>query len=224
MTYGWRRGTGWILAGVLVASLGVTPSAVAVEGDSVRADITTMRPDVKFFSDFSYSTVTLSGDTPGLVVLQRKVSSFVDSMVNELLKPSKKTRKYLKRVQPASYEQKARVSSDCRRGYFCLSQGSSFVHPQIAGSITDLAARAWHTSSGRRAKLQEFVSPSDLSAFTARVKSAIKRQDCFYGFAIDLPASYESYPNWVPVDGGIELWFPEYQFGCQYMNFTVPWQ
>ena len=145
-------------------------------------------------------------------------------MVNQWLNPSKKTTNHLKRVQPASYGQRASVPAGCRTGYFCLFQGSSFANPQIAGSVTDLAARAWHTSSGRPANLKEFVSPSDLPAFTARVKSAIKRQDCFYGFAIDLPATYKSYPNWVPVDGGIELWFPEYQFGCQYMEFTVPWQ
>lgn len=155
--------------------------------------------------------------------LTRKVTAFTRPWADEYLKADAKTLAYLKKAQPAYFNASITPTPGCLQGYVCVSQGSSFSTPLIAGSITDIQARAWSTKTGKAAMLSDFVSPSQLDSFTQRVKRAIRADDCYYGFPIELPARYSSFPNWVPLESGLAVWFPEYQFGCQVMELRVHW-
>ena len=196
----------------------------AVQASAYELRVDTRTPDVRYFGSFSYDTARVTGADPARArALTRKVQAFTDPWAKQYLRPHRKMTAYLKKAKPAYYDAKITAPPDCLAGYVCLSQGSSFSTPLIAGSITDVQARAWSTRSGKAADLARFVPAGELPAFTRKVKDAIRRAPCFYGFDIDLPAAYKSFPNWVPTSRGIALWFPEYQFGCQIMEVRVNW-
>lgn len=207
----------------LVLTLSVTV-APALAAEPYRIVVTSESPQVRYFGDFSYDQAAVSG--PNLVMartLTKRVRAFTRPWVDYYLKPSTKTLKYLKRARPAYFDAEIDTTPGCRAGYVCLSQGSSFATHLIAGSITDIHARAWSTRTGKTAQLRDFVTSKQLPQFTERVKAAIRKADCYYGFDIKLPAAYDSFPNWVPLEQGIAVWFPEYQFGCQVMSLRVNW-
>jgi hypothetical protein len=218
------KAIGSLAAAVAVgASLLMTPT-VASARDSFSLEVSTKSPKVKYFDYFSYDRARVQGTDPDMArTLTRKVTRFTMPRANEFLKPSAKTRKYLRKARPAAFGSGIKATRGCHRNYICLSQESAFSTPILAGSVTDIQARAWSTRTGKPAKLQDFVSPDRLPAFTERVKRAIRQADCFYGFPITLPARYESFPNWVPLKKGVRVWFPEYEFGCQIMALKVPW-
>lgn len=208
------------VAVTFVSLLNTTPAQAA--GYSLM--VTTKTPDVRYFGSFTYDTAKVKGSDPERArTLTRKVQAFTDPWAQEYLSPDEKTTAYLKKAKPAYFEAEIQPTADCRLGFVCLSQRSSFSTPLIAGSITDVQARAWSTRSGKKADLEKFVSSSDLRAFTDRVKRGIRRAACAYDLDIKLPADYSSFPNWVPTSSGIAVWFPEYQFGCQIMEVRVDW-
>ena len=202
----------------------VTVPTAAQAADGYRIEVTTSTPDVKYFGSFSYDRAKVTGPNPDMSrLLTKRVKAFTMPWVDENRDPDAKMVKYLKKAQPAYFSTTIEPTPECRSGYVCLSQSSSFSTPLIAGSMTDIHARAWSTRTGKTAQLSTFVSASDLPTFTTRVKAAIRNAHCYNGFDIDLPANYESFPNWVPIKSGIAIWFPEYQFGCQIMSLKVSW-
>lgn len=189
-----------------------------------RVSVTTESPQVRHFGTFSYEVASVSGpDRTMARKLTRKVQAYTMPSVDHYLKPSRKTANYLKEAAPAYFSSEVAATPGCHQGYVCLSQASSFSTPLIAGSIQEIQARAWSSRTGKVADLRTFVSSDQLPAFTQRVKKAIRKADCYYGSDIELPARYESYPNWVPLDSGIRVWFPEYEFGCQAMSLRIIW-
>jgi hypothetical protein len=215
-----------VAAAVAVSATSLTAIPVtATAAEDYRVRIIEKSPRVQYFRDFTYDVVKVSGpDSTRAARLTQRIARYVMPSVRYYLKPDADTRDFLKRARPAGFNSIVASSVDCRSGYVCITQGTVFTTPLIAGSITDIRARAWSTATATRAQLRDFVSASELPAFTREVKKKIRRDACYYGFAIDLPADYDSFPHWVPVENGIEIWFPEYQFGCTVMNFTVPWR
>ncbi len=212
------------LAFSLAMTLCLLPAAPALAAEGYAVRIVEKSPKVQYFQDFTYDVATVSGPSESKAKkLTKRIRQFTMPEIDYYTTPDAETRAYLKKARPASFSSITTAVDGCRDGYLCVSQGSVFATPILAGSITFVQARAWSTSSTKRARLNEFVAPSQLPAFTREVKRKIKRQDCYYGFPIDLSADYASFPNWVPVEGGITLWFPEYEFGCQIMTFTVRW-
>ena len=208
----------------MMAALGVWPAGASA-ANLYRVEVTTQSPTLRYFGSFSYDTAVVTGpDARMAAQLTRKVRAFTMPWVDYYRDPDAKTVKYLKKAQPAYFGARTTPTPGCKAAYVCISQGSSFSTPLIAGSITDIHARAWSTRTGKAAKLQDFVAPDELMTFTQRVKRAIRAADCYYGFEIDLPAKYSSFPHWVPLESGIGLWFPEYEFGCQVMELRVPWK
>ena len=198
--------------------------AGSAHASAYQLRVETRTPEVRYFGSFSYDTARVTGaDSAKAQALTRKVQAFTDPWAKQYLRPDRKMTAYLKKAKPAYYGADITPTPDCRTGYVCLSQESSFSTPLIAGSITDVQARAWSTRSGKAADLAVLVPAGDLPAFTQRVKEGIRKAPCYDGFAIDLPAAYKSFPNWVPTSRGIALWFPEYQFGCQIMEVRVEW-
>jgi len=198
--------------------------AGSAQASAYELRVETRTPDVRYFGSFSYDTARVTGgESAKARTLTRKVQAYTDPWAKQYLRPDRKMAAYLKRAKPAYYGAKITPAPDCRAGYVCLSQESSFSTPLIAGSITDVQARAWSTRSGKPANLAAFVPADKLPAFTRKVKDGIRKDPCYYGFEIDLPAAYKSFPNWVPTSRGIALWFPEYQFGCQIMEVRVNW-
>lgn len=212
-----------ICVGVVGITLLATPTAAhAVEGYAVK--VTSSTPDVKYFGSFSFDRSTVTGPSNDMArALTKKVRKFTMPWVDEYRDPDAKTERYLKKARPAYFSSRVEPTPKCRAGYVCVSQSSSFSTPLIAGSITDIQARAWSTQTGKTAQLSDFVSASELPEFTDRVKAAIREAQCYDGLTIDLPARYTSFPNWVPIKRGIAVWFPEYQFGCQIMSLEVSW-
>lgn len=203
------------------AALMLTATAQA---SAYELRVTTRTPDVRYFGSFTYDSAKVTGAAPARAKkLTRKVQAFTDPWARQYLRPDKKMKAYLKRAKPAYYDAMITPTPGCRTGFVCLSQASSFATPLIAGSITDVQARAWSTRTGKTAELVNFVAPQELPEFTRKVKAGIRKDSCHYGFEIDLPASYRSFPNWVPTSSGITVWFPEYQFGCQIMEIRVSW-
>jgi len=209
---------------VAVAATGVMVPAGAHARGPYEIDAVTKTPEVRYFKSFSYSSLSVTGpDRTMARKLTANVRAFSLPWVDEYRDPDAKTARYLKKAQPANLSVVATPTPGCHRHHVCLSQTMAFSTPLIAGSITDVIARAWSTKTARPAKLEDFVSPSELPAFTAKVKAAIRRDACYYGFPIKLKPEYASYPHWVPLDSGIAVWFPEYQFGCQIMSLRVSW-
>jgi len=212
-----------LAAGAIVLGLLATPS-MALADAAYTVSVDTRQPDVRYFSEFRYDHASVvGGNVARAKELSKKIKRFTMPSVNYYLKPSAKTEKYLKKAKPANFGSLITPTRGCHRNYVCLSQGTSFSTPLIAGSVTDIRARAWSTKTGKVANLRTFVAPGQLPAFTERVKAAIRRDGCYYGFDIDLPPKYSSFPNWVPLDQGIGVWFPEYQFGCAVMTLRVQW-
>ena len=220
-------GTGRWTAVATVMTLAVTGVMVPVNAharEPYRINVATKTPDVKYFGSFSYDSLTVTGPDRAMArKLTSKVRAFSLPWVERYRNPDAKTAKYLKRAQPAGFSTRATPTEGCHRNYVCLSQVMVFTTPLIAGSITDVIAQAWSTKTGRPASLEDFVSPRDLPAFTSRVKAAIRKDACYYGFPIDLKPEYASYGNWAPLDRGIAVWFPEYLYGCQIMSLRVTW-
>jgi hypothetical protein len=203
--------------------MAIVPAGTA-QASAYELRVETRTPDVRYFGSFTYDTARVTGADPAKArALTRKVQAFTDPWAKQYLRPDRKMTAYLKKAKPAYYGATITSTPDCRSGYICLSQESSFSTPLIAGSITDVQARAWSARSGKAANLAAFVPAGELPAFTRKVKAGIQQAPCYYGFAIDLPAAYKSFPNWVPTSSGIALWFPEYQFGCQVMEVRVDW-
>lgn len=208
----------------LIAALGAWPAGASA-ASPYEVEVTTQSPQLRYFGSFSYDTAVVNGPNPRIAsLLTRKVRAFTMPWADYYRNPDAKTVKYLKKAQPAYFETSVIPTPGCKVNYVCVSQGSSFSTPLIAGSITDIHARAWSTRTGKAAKLKDFVAPAEVNAFTQRVKREIRTADCYYGFEIDLPAKYSSFPHWVPLESGIGVWFPEYEFGCQVMELRVPWK
>lgn len=213
-----------ISAITVMAALGVWPAGAAA-ASPYEVEVTTQSPTLRYFGSFSYDTAVVTGpDARMASQLTRKVRAFTMPWADYYRNPDAKTVKYLKKAQPAYFATSVTPTPGCKVNYVCISQGSSFSTPLIAGSITDIHARAWSTRTGKAAKLKDFVPRDGLKSFTQRVKREIRVADCYYGFEINLPAKYSSFPHWVPLESGIGLWFPEYQFGCQVMELRVPWK
>ena len=207
----------------VLAGAAIVIAALPAHAGTYEIQVRMKTPDVRYFGSFTYDTAKVKGSDPERArTLTRKVQAFTDPWAQEYLSPDEKTTAYLNMAKPAYFEAEIQPTADCRRGYVCLSQRSSFSTPLIAGSITDVQARAWSTR-GKKADLADFVSPSDLHAFTDRVKRGIRQAPCVYDLDIKLPANYSSFPNWVPTTSGIAVWFPESQFGCQIMEVRVDW-
>ena len=221
------RAIRWTAAVATVIAVAATCVMVPVSAqarESYRINVVTKTPDVKYFGRFSYDSLTVTGPDRAMArKLTSKVRAFSLPWVERYRNPDAKTAKYLKRAQPAGFSTRATPTEGCHRNYVCLSQVMVFTTPLIAGSITDVIAQAWSTKTGRPASLEDFVSPRDLAAFTSKVKAAIRRDSCYYGFPIDLKPEYASYGNWAPLDRGIAVWFPEYLYGCQIMSLRVTW-
>lgn len=212
-----------ICVGVVGTALLAAPTAAHADGGYV-VEVTSSTPDVAYFGSFSFDRSTVTGPRSDMArVLTQKVRKLTMPWVDEYRDPDAKTEKYLKKAQPAYFSSRVDPTPKCRAGYVCVSQRSTFSTPLIAGSLTDIQARAWSTQTGKAAQLSDFVSASQLPQFTDRVKEAIRKAECYDGFAIDLPARYTSFPHWVPLTRGIAVWFPEYQFGCQIMSLKVSW-
>lgn len=210
------------LVGFLMGSMILTSPASADQSYGVK--IQQRSPDVRYFGDFTFDTATVTGPKRWITKsISRQITKFAMPDVNYWRKPSSDTLDYLKRAKPASFDSRLSSPSDCRDGYVCIVHFTSFATPILAGSITSINARSWSTTTAKKARLADFVSPGQLRSFTKAVKNKVRRADCYYGFPIDLEAQYDSFPHWVPVEGGIEVWFPEYQFGCQIMQLRVPW-
>ena len=212
-----------LCAGAVGVLLLAAPTAVHAS-DGYVVEVTSSTPDVKYFGSFSYDRAVVTGPNDEMArVLTKRVRAFTMPWVDQYRDPDAKTVKYLKKAQPAYFGTTVDPTPKCLSGYVCLSQRYSFSTPLIAGSMTGIHARAWSTQTGKTAQLKDFVSAGDLPKFTDRVKTAIRKADCYGGFDIDLPANYESFPNWVPIKSGIAVWFPEYQFGCKIMSLKVSW-
>jgi len=208
--------------GLAVGLLTVGPPAQAAADYTLH--VKTKTPDVRYFKEFLYETATVRGPDEEIArTITRRIRNFTQPWPDYYLKPSKKTLKYLKQAEPAYFETMIVPTENCHHNFVCLSQGASFATPLLAGSVTGIHARAWSTRTGKKATLRTFVSASELPRFTDLVKSAIRKDGCYYGFEIELPARYESFPDWVPLEDGIAIWFPEYQFGCQPMALRVAW-
>lgn len=209
---------------MVITATGILVPAGAQARGSYEIDVVTKTPEVRYFTSFSYSSLSVTGPDRAMArKLTAKVRAFTLPWVDEVRKADAKTAKYLKRAQPAGFSARVTPTQGCHRNYVCLSQVTVFTTPLIAGSITDVVAGAWSTKTGRPASLEDFVAPRDLPAFTAKVKAAIRKDSCYYGFPIDLKPEYASYPNWAPLDRGIAVWFPEYLYGCQIMSLRVAW-
>lgn len=209
------------LAGVSLVGGTALPASAA---DGYTTTVVDHAPAVKYFGEFTYDTVKVTGPDAALAKdLQRKIRRYTSPPSDYYRYPSAKTREYLKKAQPAYFDAIITLTEGCHRQYLCVSQGTSFSNHLIAGSITSIQARAWSTKTGSRADLRDFVSPRQLSAFTDRVKAAIAQDSCYYGFEIELPSKYSSFPNWVPLQDGIGVWFSEYQFGYCVMDLRVSW-
>jgi hypothetical protein len=179
-------------------------------------------PKLKYFSSYNYQTITVVG---GARTARERMQSNIDDFVNPwsfwAIDPDAKTAAWLSKLAPAFFGTITTIEPDCDAAYICILQVTNFVHKRTAGTILDVHAKAWSKATGNAADIREFVSPEQLSSFTESAKSQIAKADCFYGFDIDLPAKYSSFPDWVPVEGGVRLWFPEYQFACQIVEIKV---
>ena len=212
------------IATAVAACVAMGLPSTAWGAESYRLVVTTQNPQVRYFEDFTYDKVVVTGPSAAMArTLTKKVRAFTMPIVDAHRDPNAKMLKYLKKARPASLLVEATPTPSCHKNYVCLSQLGVFSTPILAGSLTSIEARAWSATSGKAARLRDFVPPDRLKAFTARVKQAIRQDDCYYGFDIDLPASYDSFPNWVPLKRGIAVWFPEYQFGCQIMSLRISW-
>lgn len=218
------RWTAAVAAVMTIAATGVISPLGAQARGSYEIDVVTRTPEVRYFKSFSYSSLSVTGPDRAMArTLTAKVRAFTLPWVDEYRDPDAKMTTYLKKAQPANLSVVATPTPGCHRNHVCLSQVMAFSTPLIAGSITDVMARAWSTKTAMPARLKDFVAPSALPAFTAKVKAAIRKDSCYYGFPIKLKPDYASYPHWVPLDTGIAVWFPEYQFGCQIMSLRVTW-
>ena len=217
----WTVAVTAMVAGAALVAGSAVP-AVAAGGYTVTVEQRT--PEVKHFDSFRYDTVRVTGpDAEMAKELQRKIRSFTSRASDYYRYPSAKTRAYLKKAEPAYFDAIITLTEGCHRHYVCVSQATSFGTPLIAGSITGIEARAWSTKTGRKAALRDFVTKRQLPAFTETVKDAIGQDRCYYGFEIELPAKYSSFPHWVPLNDGIAVWFPEYQFGHCITAVRVSW-
>lgn len=216
-----------VAAGALSAAVAVTGAlapAAAQAKNPYKIVVTAKDPEVTYFSSFTYDALTVKGPDRSLArAITKKVRAFTSPRVSEFRTPDAKMIKYLQKAQPANFSARATPTKGCHRHYVCLSQVMVFSTPLLVGSVTDVIARGWSTKTGKAAALSDFVTRAELPAFTAKVKQAIRKAPCYDGFEIDLAPEYSSFVNWVPLQDGVGVWFPEYMYGCQIMSLRVAW-
>lgn len=124
---------------------------------------------------------------------------------------------------PGSYSHDIEVLS-CLEPLLCLVKRISMNPPGGAAGMGILETLVINYETGKRLEIADFIAPEQLEGLVAAATAAVEASgEAYTGIPVGLQPTFEQFPNFVPKDDGLRLYFSEHEVGPFPVEVFVSW-
>ena len=211
-----------------VSAVAGAPTASAEPGGPAFAIALHTRSDVKHFDTFRYNTATAINVAPAAAA---RINTAVGAIVTRNVREAVANARFPCVAAPGrcGVLDATLTQLPCVGGYLCVQQFAEEYWPGAATSNQAVDALVFDPTTGATVPISEEVAPSQMRAFVASVRDAVRAYQVKNGFYDPIfmklvkPSTMK---HWAPLADGIHIWFDKYVAGpgiAGVVEVTVPY-